>query len=146
MQAGLSWLTVLKKRIAFRRAFAGFDPKKVARFTEGRVSKIMRNPDIIRNRLKIRSVVQNARAFLKVQREFGSFSAYLWSFVGGKPVRHRFRTLKAVPARNELSDALSQDLKRRGFSFVGSTICYAYLQATGVVNDHLVSCFRSRVY
>lgn len=147
MQAGLSWLTVLKKREAFRRAFAGFNPDRVARFGAAVVARFMKNPDLIRNRLKLQSAIQNARAFIQVQNEFGSFSQYLWGYVGGKQVRHKYRAMRQVPARTELSDDLSRDLKRRGFSFVGSTICYAYLQATGVVNDHLVGCFcHSRVY
>ncbi len=142
MQAGLSWLTVLKKRAALRAAFAHFDPRRVARFREHRVRQLMQHAGIIRNRLKIRAAVQNARAFLKVQQEFGSFSNYLWSFVGGNPVRNRFKTRRQVPLRTPLSDALSKNLRQRGFSFVGSTICYAYLQAAGLVNDHLVGCFR----
>lgn len=146
MQAGLSWLTVLKKRDDFRRAFLGFRPDKVARLGPADVARFMRNPSLIRNRLKLKSAIQNARAFLKIQHEFGSFAKYLWGFVDGKQVRNKFRVVRQVPSRSALSDALSRDLKRRGFSFVGSTICYAYLQATGVVNDHLVGCFRHRVY
>jgi len=147
MQAGLSWLTVLKKRAAFRAAFAEFDPSRVARFTSHQTKQLLKDPGIIRNRLKIKAAIQNARAFLKVQQEFGSFAAYLWSFVGGRPVLNHFKTMRQVPARTPLSDALSKDLKQRGFSFVGSTICYTYLQATGVVHDHLVGCFRyGKVY
>lgn len=141
-QAGLSWETILKKRDGYRQAFAGFDPKRVARFTPARVERLLNNPDIVRNRLKIESTVSNARAFLAVQKEFGSFDAYVWAFVGGKPVDHRWRTFKDVPARTDLSDALSRDLQRRGFRFVGSTICYAFMQAVGLVNDHAADCFK----
>jgi len=142
-QAGLSWITILRKRPAYRRAFAGFDPKKVARFTAADVRRLMADAGIVRNRLKIQSAISNARAFLAVQREFGSFSAYLWGFVGGKPVVNRPRSLNQVPARTPLSDTISKDLKRRGFRFVGSTIVYAYLQAVGVVDDHVRDCFRA---
>jgi DNA-3-methyladenine glycosylase I len=141
-QAGLSWSTILKKREGYREAFAGFDPAKVSRFGPARVERLLANPGIVRNRLKVESTVSNARAFRAVQREFGSFDAYLWSHVGGEPVRNRWRTLAEVPASTPLSDALSRDLKRRGFRFVGTTIVYAMLQAVGVVNDHLVDCFR----
>jgi DNA-3-methyladenine glycosylase I len=141
-QAGLSWETILRKRAAYRRAFAQFDPAKVARFTPARVERLLGDAGIVRNRLKIESTVSNARAFLAVQREFGSFDAYLWRFVDGKPVVGRRRTMRDVPAKTPLSDTLSRDLLKRGFRFVGSTICYAYLQAVGVVNDHLVTCFR----
>ena len=139
-QAGLSWETILNKREAYRRAFADFDVAKVARFTAARRAKLMRDPGIVRNRLKIESTVTNAAAFLKVQREFGSFDRFLWDFVGGKAILGR----GAPPARTELSDALSKELKRRGFRFVGSTICYAFMQAVGVVNDHATGCFRRR--
>jgi DNA-3-methyladenine glycosylase I len=141
-QAGLSWSTILRKRENYRRAFAGFDPAKVARFTASRVAKLMKDAGIVRNRLKIESTVTNARAFLAVQKEFGSFDAYVWRFVGGKPLRARRKSPKDIPARTAESDALSKDLQRRGFRFVGSTICYAFMQATGLVNDHLEDCFR----
>jgi len=143
-QAGLSWETILKKRDAYRRAFSGFDPARVARYTPARCRKLMTDAGIVRNRLKIQSTVANARAFLIVQREFGSFDAFLWSFVGGKPRVNRRRSTKQLPARTELSDALSKELKRRGFRFVGTTICYAFMQAVGVVNDHTAGCFRYR--
>jgi DNA-3-methyladenine glycosylase I len=141
-QAGLSWSTILDKRDGYREAFAAFDPARVARFDAKRVAKLMTNPAIVRNRLKIESSVDNARAFLEVQREHGSFDRYVWAFVGGRPIRNRWRTLREVPARTDESDALSRDLKRRGFRFVGSTIMYAFMQGTGLVNDHLVGCFR----
>ena len=141
-QAGLSWITILRKRDAYREAFDGFDPARVARFDRRKVSQLLRNPGIVRNRLKIESAVANARAFLRVQDEFGSFAAYQWRFVGGRPRQNRPRTLREIPARTEESDALSKDLKRRGFGFVGSTIVYAHMQAVGMVNDHVVSCHR----
>lgn len=141
-QAGLSWWVVLSKREAYRKAFAEFDPEKVAHFTQKRVSRLIANPDIIRNRLKINAAVTNAQAFLKVQEEFGSFDQYIWGFVEGRPIQNRRRRQEDVPATSVQSDALSKDLKRRGFKFVGSTIVYAHMQATGMVNDHLVSCFR----
>jgi len=141
-QAGLSWMTILRKRENFRKAFAGFDPEKVARFTARDVRRLLGDAGIVRNRLKIEAAVHNARRFLEVRKEFGSFAAYIWSFVGDRPVRNRFRRLADLPARTELSDRLSADLKRRGFKFVGSTIVYAHMQATGMVNDHLTSCFR----
>jgi len=141
-QAGLSWETILAKREAYRRAFAGFDPARVARFTAARRAKLMQDAGIVRNRLKIESTVTNAAAFLAVQREFGSFDRFLWDFVGGEPLRNRVRSPRHVPARTELSDALSKELKRRGFRFVGTTICYAFMQAVGVVNDHTADCFR----
>jgi len=140
-QAGLSWSTILRKRAGYRRAFARFDPRKVARFDARRRARLLRDPGIVRNRLKIDSTVSNARAFLAVQGEFGSFDRYLWSFVGGRPLLNRPRP-GTVPARTSLSDALSKDLSRRGFRFVGSTILYAFLQAVGVVNDHSRGCFR----
>jgi len=143
-QAGLSWSTVLRRRDAYRRAFAGFDPVKVARFSAAKIEALLRNPGIIRNRLKIAAAVNNARAFLAVQKEFGSFDAYVWGFVGGKPVRNRRRTMRDVPATSPASDTLSSDLKKRGFKFVGSTIVYAHMQAVGMVNDHVTSCFRYR--
>jgi DNA-3-methyladenine glycosylase I len=141
-QAGLSWITILRKRDAYRKAFARFDPKKVARFTDKDAARLLADPGIVRNRLKIQSAIKNARAFLEVQSEFGSFAKYQWSFVDGKPIQNRFRSLKEIPARTEVSDAFSKDLKRRGFNFVGSTIIYAHMQATGMVNDHVVDCFR----
>lgn len=141
-QAGLSWDTILKKRPAYRKAFAGFDPKKVARFDAKKKRALMRDAGIVRNRLKIEASVANARAFLKVQAEYGSFSRYVWGFVGGKPLVARRRQLRDVPARTALSDALSKDLKARGFRFVGSTIVYAFMQATGLVNDHTTDCYR----
>jgi DNA-3-methyladenine glycosylase I len=143
-QAGLSWITILRKREHYRRAFAGFDPKKVARFTPARVRKLLLDPGIVRNRLKIASTISNAKAFLAVQKEFGSFSKYLWGFVGNKPIVNRPSSRKGVPASTPLSDAISKDLRKRGFRFVGSTIVYAYLQAVGVVHDHVADCFRAR--
>lgn len=140
-QAGLTWETVLQKRVGYRKAFAGFDPKMVARFTVSMKAALMKDPDIIRNRLKIDSAVTNAQAFLAVQQEFGSFDAYVWSFVGGEPIVNRWKRMKDVPATNVVSDTLSKDLKKRGFRFVGSTIIYAYMQAVGMVNDHLIDCF-----
>ena len=141
-QAGLSWLTILRKREAYRRAFDGFDPARVARYTEKRQEKLLADPGIVRNRQKVAAAVTNARLFLEVAEEHGSFARHLWSFVGGKPRQNRFRTLADVPAKTAESDALSKDLAKRGFKFVGSTICYAYMQAVGLVNDHLVSCPR----
>jgi DNA-3-methyladenine glycosylase I len=143
-QAGLSWDTILKKRENYRRAFAGFDAKKVARFGKQHVRALMQDPGIVRNRLKIESAISNARAFLAVQREFRSFDRYIWQFVAGAPRQNRRRTMKQIPATTPESDAMSKDLKKRGFRFVGSTICYAFMQATGMVNDHLVTCFRYR--
>lgn len=141
-QAGLSWTTVLKKREGYRAAFDGFDPERVARYDEAKIAALLADPGIVRNRLKIESAVRNAKAYLRIQEEFGSFDAYLWRFVDGTPVRNAWRELREVPASTPLSDALSRDLKQRGCNFVGSTICYAYLQAAGLVNDHLVDCFR----
>jgi DNA-3-methyladenine glycosylase I len=141
-QAGLSWSTILKKRPAYRAAFDGFDPQAVARYDDTRLAELMANAGIVRNRLKIRSAVENARAFLAVEKECGSFDAYIWRFTGGRTVRNRWRNMQDVPARSERSDAMSKDLQKRGFRFVGSTICYAFMQATGMVNDHLVGCFR----
>jgi DNA-3-methyladenine glycosylase I len=143
-QAGLSWSTILKKRENYRKAFSGFDPKKVARFDEAKVARLLADAGIVRNRLKISSAIDNARAFLAVQKEFGSFDAYVWRFVGDAPRRNAPTSLRDVLPRTEESDALSRDLKRRGFRFVGSTICYAFMQATGLVNDHVVDCFRFR--
>jgi len=141
-QAGLSWDTILAKRENYRKAFAGFDPKKVARFDAKKKKVLLSNPGIVRNRLKIEAAVVNARCFLALQKEHGSASRYFWGFVGGKPVKNRHRTPKSVPARTPVSDALSKDLKKRGFKFVGSTIMYAFMQAVGIVNDHTVDCFR----
>ncbi len=143
-QAGLSWRTVLNKRTAYRRAFANFDPRKVARFDARKRKALLGNPGIIRNRLKIEAAITNARAFLAVQKEFGSFDAYVWRFVGGRPIVNRWRDIKQLPARTPESDALSADLKKRGFRFVGSTIVYAHMQAVGMVNDHVIGCFRYR--
>ena len=143
-QAGLSWLTILKKREGYRRAFSQFDPRKIARYDARKIARLLANDQIIRNRLKVNAAVTNARAFLAVQEAFGSFDRYIWQFVDGQPLRNAWTTLSHVPARTKESDALSADLKRRGFTFVGSTICYAHMQATGMVNDHLVGCFRYR--
>ena len=143
-QAGLSWSTILHKRGNYRRAFHRFDPKKVARYTAKDVARLMKDAGIVRNRLKIKSAISNAQAFLAVQKEFGSFDEYIWSFVGGKPLLNRWRSRSQVPARTEISDTMSEDLKKRGFRFVGSTICYAFMQATGMVNDHGLHCFRHR--
>jgi DNA-3-methyladenine glycosylase I len=141
-QAGLSWNTILNKRKNYRKAFDGFRPEKIARYTNRDVQRLLRNDGIVRNRLKIAATIENAKRFLEVRKEFGSFDAYLWSFVGGAPIQNRWRTLADVPARTAESDAMSRDLLRRGFKFVGSTICYAFIQATGMVNDHLVTCPR----
>ena len=143
-QAGLSWSTILNKREGYRRAFAGFDVEKVARFTKNRVEKLLQDPAIVRNRLKVESAVTNAQAFIAVQEEFGSFSKYIWRFVDGTPIQNRFRKDSDVPATSPESDALSKDLRKRGFRFVGSTIVYAHMQATGLVNDHVTGCFRHR--
>lgn len=142
MQAGLSWLTVLKKRENYRKAFSGFDPRKVARYDRRKIQSLLSDSGIIRNRLKIEAAVSNAKAFLAVQEEFGSFNRYVWKFIGGKPVRNRWARISQIPATSSESDTMSADMKKRGFKFVGSTICYAHMQATGMVNDHLVSCFR----
>ncbi len=141
-QAGLSWSTILNKREGYRHAFADFDPEKVARFTAKRVEKLLQNPAIVRNRLKVQSTVTNAKAFLKIQDEFGSFSEYIWEFVNGCPIQNKFKKDNEVPATSAESDTISKDLKKRGFKFVGSTIVYAHMQATGLVNDHVVGCFR----
>ena len=141
-QAGLSWSTILEKRRHYRRVFDNFNARKVARYDARKVRQLLADPGIVRNRLKIAAAIQNARAFLAVQREFGSFDAYLWRFVGGRPIRNAWKTLKQVPARTPASDALSRDLLARGFKFVGPTICYAFMQAVGMVHDHLVNCFR----
>lgn len=142
-QAGLSWSTILHKRAGYARAFAGFDPERVARFTPARCARLVKDPSIVRNRRKIESAVTNARAFLRVQREFGSFDAYAWPFVGGSPRQNRWRSMGQIPARSPESDRFSDDLRTRGFGFVGSTIVYAHMQAAGMVNDHLTGCFRS---
>jgi DNA-3-methyladenine glycosylase I len=143
-QAGLSWETILRKRVAYRAAFDGFDPEVIARYDERKVAALLANPGIVRNARKIESAVANAHAFLRVRDECASFDAYLWSFVTGQPIQNAWRTFQEVPATSRESDVLSRDLKRRGFSFVGSTICYAFMQAIGMVNDHVVSCFRWR--
>jgi DNA-3-methyladenine glycosylase I len=143
-QAGLNWSLVLKKREGYRRAFDNFDPQKVGRYSESRILRLLSDPDIIRNRMKIEAAVRNARAFLKVQKEFGKFDAYCWQFVGGRPRLNRWKSTRQIPATTPQSEALSKDLKRRGFSFVGQTVAYAYMQAVGMVNDHLVDCFRYR--
>jgi DNA-3-methyladenine glycosylase I len=143
-QAGLSWITILRKRPAYRKAFDGFDPRKVARFDARRRARLSLDPGIVRNRLKIEAAVTNARAFLEIQQEFGSFDTYIWRFTGGRPLTNRRRSIKEVPARTAESDSMSKELKSRGFRFVGSTICYAFMQATGMVNDHVVPCFRYR--
>jgi len=143
-QAGLSWSIVLNKREGYRRAFSQFDPAKVARYSEARIEKLTADAGIVRNRLKIASAVKNARAFLQVQEEFGSFDSYSWQFVNGRPRQNRWRSLREIPATTAESDAFSRDLKRRGFSFVGSTVIYAHMQAVGMVNDHFIDCFRYR--
>ena len=141
-QAGLSWATILNKRENYRKAFDGFDPESVARYDRRKIERLLRDPGIVRNRLKIASAVANAKAFLRVQKEFGSFDRYIWQFVGGTPRVNSPKSLKQVPARTAESDVMSKDLKKRGFNFVGSTICYAFMQAVGMVNDHVVECFR----
>lgn len=141
-QAGLSWLTVLRKLGNYRKAFDDFDARRIAEYDEGKVEELLTNKGIIRNRLKITAAIQNAKAFLAIQEEFGSFDAYIWRFVGGKPKKNAWKALKEIPSRTAESDAMSKDLLKRGFKFVGSTICYAFMQATGMVNDHAVDCFR----
>lgn len=143
-QAGLSWSTILNKRAGYRKHFADFDPEKVARFSKKRIEQILKDPAIVRNRLKVESAVSNAKAFLEVREEFGAFRKYIWGFVDGKPKQNRYRRMQDVPPTSAESDALSKDLKKRGFRFVGSTIIYAHMQATGLVNDHLVTCFRHK--
>jgi DNA-3-methyladenine glycosylase I len=143
-QAGLSWATILRKRDGYRRAFAGFDPVRVARYTEARTERLLADPAIVRNRAKIAATVANARVFLAVQREHGSFDAYVWSFVGGRPRQNAWRVLKELPAETDESRTLSKDLQKRGFRFVGPTICYAFMQAVGMVNDHTIDCYRWR--
>lgn len=141
-QAGLSWITILKKREAYREAFDNFDAAKIARYRDAKLEKLMTNAGIVRNRLKIQGAVKNARAYLAVTKEFGEFHKYLWQFTGGKPVQNSWKQIKEIPASTPASDAMSKDLKKRGFTFAGTTICYALMQATGMVNDHLVSCYR----
>jgi len=141
-QAGLSWITILKKREHYRKAFDGFDPLLIAEYNAGKIARLLENPGIIRNRLKISAAVTNARAFLQVQQQFGSFDRYMWSFVEGKPIQNAWKTITEIPARTPLSDKMSRDLMQRGFKFVGSTICYSHMQAVGMVNDHITSCFR----
>jgi DNA-3-methyladenine glycosylase I len=141
-QAGLSWITILRKRKAYKKAFDRFDARKISRYGEEKLAELLLNDGIVRNRLKIRAAVRNAQAFLDIQKEFGSFDAYIWRFVDGKPLQNRWRKMSEAPARTAQSDAMSKDLAKRGLTFVGSTICYAFMQATGMVNDHLVSCFR----
>jgi len=141
-QAGLSWLTVLRKRENYRKAFDQFDPQKVARYTQTKNNKLLTNPGIIRNRLKIESTIQNAKLFLAIQEKYGSFTDYFWDFVDGKPIQNKWKSIKQVPPRSTISDTISKDLKQKGFKFVGTTIIYAHLQACGLVNDHLITCFR----
>ena len=141
-QAGLTWQTVLNKRENYRKAFRGFDPAKIARYDKADVKRLLHDPGIIRNRLKVEATVTNARQFLKIQKEFGSFDKYIWRFVGGRPIKHGFRSLREIPATTKESDAASKDLRERDFKFVGSTICYAFMQAVGMVNDHTTKCFR----
>lgn len=141
-QAGLSWTTILKKRAAYRLAFDRFDARKIAKYDDAQVAQLLADQGIVRNRLKVRAAIQNARSFLAVQKEFGTFDRYIWQFVDGRPLRNRWQRTEQLPARTENSDAMSKDLQKRGFTFVGSTICYAFMQATGMVNDHLVTCFR----
>lgn len=141
-QAGLAWITILRKREGYRKAFSNFDAEKIARYRPAKIEKLLLNPNIIRNRLKVEATVTNAKAFLDMQEKHGSFRDYVWQFVDGKPIQNKFRTMKKVPATSKISDAMSKQMKKDGFKFVGSTICYAYMQATGMVNDHLVSCHR----
>ena len=143
-QAGLSWITILRKRENYREAFDNFNARKIAKYDHRKVRRLLTNAGIVRNRLKIESAIRNAKAFLAVQKEFGSFDEYLWQFVGGKPKRNSWKSLKQIPPMTKESEAMSKDLKRRGFTFVGPTICYAFMQAAGMVNDHLVTCFRYR--
>lgn len=144
-QAGLSWSTILRKREGYRKAFAGFDPGKVSRFTESKIEKILLDPGVVRNRLKVRAAVSNASHFLKIQKEFGQFDNYIWGFVNGTPIVNKWKTLSEVPATSKESDALSRDLIKRGFKFVGSTVIYAHMQACGLINDHLVTCWRHKL-
>lgn len=143
-QAGLCWITILRRREGYRKAFEGFDPQKVARYGEGKIRELLENPGIIRNRKKVEAAVSNAKAFLKIQEAYGSFAAYLWAFVDGSPLQNRWEEMAQVPARTALSETISRDLKSKGFSFFGPVACYAYLQSAGLVNDHLVGCFRHR--
>ena len=144
-QAGLSWITVLKKRENYRKAFDGFDALKVSKYTEKRIAKLLENSGIIRNRLKVNAAVTNAKAFLKIQKEYEHFDEYIWQFVGHKPIINKFKGMKDLPSKTEISDKMSKDLKKRGFKFVGSTICYAFMQAVGMVNDHTTDCFRHNI-
>jgi len=141
-QAGLSWLTILNKREGYRTLFSNFDIQKVSRFSQKKIDTLLLNPAIVRNKLKVHSTITNAKAFIQVQKEFGSFDQYIWQFVGGKPIRNSFKSMREIPAKTPISDIMSKDLKKRGFKFVGSTICYAFMQATGMVNDHQTDCFR----
>jgi DNA-3-methyladenine glycosylase I len=141
-QAGLSWITVLRKRENFRKAFDHFDYKKIANYSEAKIESLLKDEGIIRNKLKVRAAVTNAQAFMEIQEEFGSFSKYIWNFIDGKPIKNKLKTLKEAPANTQLSDTISKDLKKRGFKFVGTTVVYAHMQATGMINDHLVDCFR----
>ncbi len=141
-QAGLSWITVLKKRENYRKAFNNFDAVKISKYSDKKISKLLQNPGIIRNRLKINATVTNAKEFIKIQKEFGSFDKYIWQFVDHKPIVNKFKSMKELPSKTEISDLMSKDLKKRGFKFVGSTICYAFMQAVGMVNDHTSDCFR----
>ena len=143
-QAGLSWITILKKRENYRLALDGFDARKIARYKDSKIQSLLKDPGIVRNRLKLEATVANAKAFLKVQSEFCSFDKYIWQFVGGKPIRNNWKSVAEIPAKSDESDSMSKDLKKRGFKFVGSTICYAFMQATGMVNDHTIDCFRYR--
>lgn len=143
-QAGLNWSTILKKRENYRKVFDGFDPAKVAKYKQVKINKLLNNPGIIRNRLKINSAITNAQVFLEIQKEFGSFDKYIWSFVGYKPINNKVKTLNQIPATTEISDRMSKELKKKGFRFVGSTICYALMQAVGIVNDHTVDCIRNK--
>ena len=141
-QAGLSWITILKRRDSYREAFNNFNPEKLARFSDKKIEKLLQNPGIIRNKLKVHSAVKNAKAFLEIQKEFGSFDKYIWQFTGNGTIHNSWQEMKEIPAKTPESDTMSKDLKKRGFSFVGSTICYAYMQAAGMVNDHVTDCFR----
>ena len=141
-QAGLSWATILKKRENYRKLFADFDVEKISRYNKNNIQTLLKNPGIIRNRLKVESTISNARAFIKIQQEFGSFDTYIWRFSDGEPVVNRWKTAKHIPTSTAISDAMAKDLKKRGFRFIGSTICYAFMQATGIVNDHTIDCFR----
>lgn len=143
-QAGLSWITILKRRESYREAFDNFDPEKVSRYSDRKIEELLKNPGIIRNRLKVKSAVQNAKEFLRIQSEFGTFNEYIWHFTGHKTIQNKWKRMSELPATSPESDRMSKDLKKRGFSFVGSTICYAYMQAAGMVNDHVTDCFRYR--